>query len=99
MAGCFAWLVVLTAPLAVAKEAVDTITATVKVDLQRAERPIDPWFMGMGVHPGERSTLTGEDYKAYGATLSETTERLGKTFTREVAPHSAQMISFKVPPR
>ncbi len=41
--------------------------------------------------------LSGKDYNSYGAVLSETTDRIGKTFTREVAPHSAQMISFKVP--
>ena len=41
-------------------------------------------------------TLSGEDYNAYGAVLSQTTERIGKTFTRDVAPHSAEMISFKV---
>jgi alpha-L-arabinofuranosidase len=41
-------------------------------------------------------TLSGEDYNTYGASLSQTTARLAKTFTREVAPHSAQMISFKV---
>jgi len=41
--------------------------------------------------------LSGEDYNSYGAVLSETTDRISKTFTRTVAPHSAQMISFKVP--
>jgi hypothetical protein len=41
--------------------------------------------------------LSGEDYNTYGAVLSEVTDRIGSTFTREVAPHSAQMISFKVP--
>jgi hypothetical protein len=42
-------------------------------------------------------TLSGEDYNTYGAVVSEATERISKTFTREVAPHSAQMISFEVP--
>jgi len=42
-------------------------------------------------------TLTGEDYNTYGATLTQTTAPLAKTFTRDVAPHSAQMISFQAP--
>ena len=32
-----------------------------------------------------------------GATLTQTTAPLAKTFTRDVAPHSAQMISFQAP--
>jgi hypothetical protein len=56
-AGSLAILAVLAASLAMAKEAPDTIPATVQVDLHRTERSIDPFFMGMGVHPGERSSL------------------------------------------
>ena len=54
-----AWLLLamLAGRLAVAKEAPDLIPATVTVDLQHAERTINPWFLGMGVHPGERSYL------------------------------------------
>ena len=41
--------------------------------------------------------LSGEDYSSYGAVISDVTDRIGRTFTRTVAPHSAQMISFQVP--
>ena len=44
-------------------------------------------------------TLSGEDYNTYGAVLSGATERISKTFTRKGAPHSAQMISFSLPPK
>ena len=44
-------------------------------------------------------TLSGEDYNSFGAAISDTTGRVGKTFTRDVAPHSAQMIRFRIPSR
>ena len=44
----------------------------------------------------EIRTLTGQDYNAYGAALSQAPVRLGKSFTRRVAPHSAQMIGFRI---
>jgi hypothetical protein len=44
-------------------------------------------------------TLSGEDYNSYGAALSEAAERIGRTFTREVVPHSAQMVTIKLPPK
>ena len=47
--------------------------------------------------PAGIRTLSGEDYNTFGAVVSETTQRISKTFSREVAPHSAQMISFQVP--
>jgi len=43
-------------------------------------------------------TLTGEDYNTYGAALSDTTANIGRIFIREVAPHSAQMLTFQAAP-
>jgi hypothetical protein len=37
-----------------------------------------------------------EELHSYNACVSQTTERLAMTFAREVAPHSAELISFKV---
>ena len=56
-AGWFALIAMLMATLAAAKDARDIIPATVKVHLEDAGRPIDPWFLGMGLHPGERSNI------------------------------------------
>lgn len=48
------------------------------------------------ISPAEIRTLSGEDYNAVGAVLSQTTGPVGKTFTREVPPHTAELVSFKV---
>lgn len=42
-------------------------------------------------------TLSSEDYNAFGAVLSTSTVRIGKTFTRDVPPHTAEMVSFQLP--
>lgn len=60
---------------------------TVKTKVQLNATPIST---------AEIRTLSGEDYNAVGAVLSQTTGRVGKSFTREVRPHSAELLSFKV---
>lgn len=40
-----------------ARDSRDVVSATVKVDVRWIERQIDPYFMGMGLHPGERRKI------------------------------------------
>jgi hypothetical protein len=48
------------------------------------------------ISPAEIRTLSGEDYNAVGAILSHSTGHVGKTFMRELPPHTAELVSFKV---
>jgi hypothetical protein len=48
------------------------------------------------ISAAEIRTFSGEDYNVFGAVLSQTTGHVGKTFTREVPPHTAELVSFKM---